>query len=50
MRWPQPRDRSPGWPYAVLQLMQDKLDFNAALAAAQSDGQARRELDRIGTH
>lgn len=39
---PLPAGGQPPWPYAVLQLMQGKLDLDAALAFAREDVRARR--------
>jgi lipoprotein NlpI/transglutaminase-like putative cysteine protease len=39
---PLPADGQPVWPFAVLQLMQGKLDLDAALAFAREDDRSRR--------
>lgn len=36
-----PSDSQPAWPYAVLQLMQGRLDLDGALVAAREDAKAR---------
>ncbi len=38
---PSPADSQPAWPFAVLQLMQGKLDLEAALAFAREDAKSR---------
>lgn len=38
---PLPLDSKPAWPFAVLQLMQGRLDLDAALAFAREDPRAR---------